>query len=229
MNLACLIVPLLALPSVATSQSSDDLRPEREVRDVIERYFAVRRTGNREAVVALTRPNAARFSAGGTRLGNLLGRGASDRRKISYFVRHVEFLRPDVALAVGLWRNTDPGALFPCGAFSYTLVKDGNTWKLATVQETLNQPLPPLPGSVASRPLKQEGDWQVLFDGQNAEHWLTLDGARDLGKSWRVADGSLIANPRCHSLPAINSARMKSWRPSEPAAWARSTEPATPS
>ena len=191
MNLNCTLL-LLAFASLAVAQAPEGSVAEREVRAVLERYFAAQQAGNREAVVALSRPDGARFSPGGTKLTLVPGR-TSGGRKISYFVRHIAFPRPDVSLAVGVWRDTDPGAAYPSGAFSYTLAAEGGGWKLATVQETLIQPLPRLERVVP--PVQKDGDWEVLFDGQSAVHWLTVDGAGDLGKSWRVAEGCLIAIP----------------------------------
>ncbi len=186
---------LLALANPALSQTSDHLAAEREVRDTIHRYFAAWQDGNRETLASLISPASTRFSSGGTRLGNLFGRTTGDKRKIAHFIRHLEFLRPDVAVAVGLWRDTTPGAAYASGAFNYTLVREGPSWKLATVHETLNQPLPALDISARAETLKQDGDWEILFDGQSAGHWLTLVGARDLGQSWRVAEGCLISVP----------------------------------
>ncbi|MBL8226876.1 MAG: DUF1080 domain-containing protein [Bryobacterales bacterium] len=104
-------------------------------------------------------------------------------------------MRPDVAIAVGLWRDTAPEALHSSGAFTYTLVQDNGAWKLATVQDTLIQPLPTLNGSRDREPAIRDGEWEILFDGKTAGHWLTLAGANDLGGSWRVADGCLVAIP----------------------------------
>ncbi|MCC6367379.1 MAG: DUF1080 domain-containing protein [Bryobacterales bacterium] len=86
-----------------------------------------------------------------------------------------------------------PGALYPSGAFNYTLVEETGGWKLASVQETLAQPLPLLDSSAGQSPITRDGDWEILFDGKSAEHWLTISGARDLGGAWRVADGCLIS------------------------------------
>lgn len=182
----------LVYAGVAAAQAPPRAEAESEVRAVLDRYFAARRSGDREGASALLRPNGARYSPGGTRLTIVPGQ-ASDRRRISYYVRHVAFPHPEVALAVGVWRDSDPGAAHPSGAFSYTLAKEGSGWKLATVQETLIQPLPRLERALA--PVQTDGDWEVLFDGQSVRHWLTVDGSSDLGSSWRVADGCLIAVP----------------------------------
>lgn len=170
--------------------------PDAAVRQAIDRYLNALRRGDREAVLALARPNATRFSSGGTRLGSMVGlpRGV-DGTKISYFVRHVEFLRPDVALAVGLWHDSNFKPPYQSGAFSYTLVQEGGVWKFASVQQTLIPALPAVDGSTQQPPIAREGDWEILFDGKTAEHWPTISGARDLGGSWRVADGCLIAIP----------------------------------
>jgi hypothetical protein len=193
MNQSRLAFLFLALTRIALPQTADHVTAEREVRDTISRYFAAWQDGNRETLSSLTRPSSTRFSSGATRLGNLFGRPTGDNRKIAHFIRHLEFLRPDVAVAVGLWRDTTPGAAYASGAFNYTLVREGQSWNLATVHETLNQPLPVLDNSAPEEPLKKDGDWEILFDGQSAGHWVTLTGARDLGQSWRVADGCLIS------------------------------------
>src|SRR6185369_3400035 len=74
------------------------------------------------------------------------------------------------------------------------LVEEGGAWRFASVQETLGQPLPAL-DAARQRPVARDGDWEILFDGKTAEHWLTMTGAGDLGGSWRVDDGCLIAIP----------------------------------
>lgn len=204
MNQRHLAFLLLTFANAALPQVPEPSAAEREVRDTINRYFAAWQNGNRETLTALTRPASTRFSSGGTRLGNLFGRTTGDKRKIAHFIRRLEFLRPDVAVAVGLWRDTTPGALYASGAFNYTLVHDGPSWKLATVHESLNQPLPALDPSAPAEPFKQDGNWEILFDGQTAGHWLTLGGAHDLGKSWRVAEGCLV------SLPGSSGADLRS-------------------
>lgn len=188
---------LLALSSVTSlAQTAANGNPQHAVRDTLDRYFAALRTADRDALAPLARPNAARFSSGGTRLGNVHSRNLVNRAKVSFYVRHVEMLSPDIALAIGLWRNTDPGAIYTSGAVDYTLIQEGGKWKLATIRETLGQPIPSLPHGMQA-PMMRDGEWEVLFDGKGAAHWLTLKGARDLGGSWRVAEGSL--------MPLLNS------------------------
>lgn len=193
MNQGSAAVLLLALATPALAQTPGQPASERAVRDTINRYFAAWQAGDRDAVAQVTSKSGSRFSSGGTRLGAFFGRMPSDHRKIAHFIRHLDFPRPDVAIAVGLWRDTTPGAAYPSGAFDYTLTRDGQDWKLVIVHETLNQPLPALPAS--AEPVQRDGDWEILFDGKSAAHWLTLLGAHDLGHSWRVADGCLISVP----------------------------------
>ena len=196
MNLGPWAVMLLICTNLAVSQTPASAASEHAVRQTIDRYISAMRRGDRDAVLALARPDSARFSSGGTRLGRLLSRAPRrDMSKISYFVRHVEFLRPDAALAIGLWRDTTVGALYPSGAFNYALVEEDGSWKFASVQETLTQALPKLETSVDPSPITRNGDWEILFDGKKTEHWLTMSGARDLGGAWRVADGCLISVP----------------------------------
>lgn len=167
---------------------------ESPVRQTVDRYLLAMRNGDRDAALSLVRPTGVRFSVGGTRLGGLLPRPSSrDRSKISYFVRQVEILRPDVALAIGLWRDANPGAVHRSGAFSYTLVQEGGVWKIATVHETLGQPIPSLEGIPGEVSVARDPEWETLFDGKNPDHWLTMLGGRNLGLSWRVADGSLVS------------------------------------
>jgi hypothetical protein len=110
-------------------------------------------------------------------------------------VRQVEFLRPDTALAVGVWRDTTAGVVYGTGVIQCTLMEEGGEWKVATVQESLAQPVPVLDASVSRRPVAVEGEWEILFDGKSAEHWLTMTGGGDLGGAWRVKDGALTAIP----------------------------------
>src|SRR5438105_4898596 len=90
-------------PQVAPPAASDA-----GVRRAIERYLDAMRRRDREALVPLLRPNSARFSTGGTRLGTVAGNpriSPPDISSVSYFVRHVEFLRPnEIRDAADIWR-----------------------------------------------------------------------------------------------------------------------------
>lgn len=68
--------------------------------------------------------------------------GSRNWSAIPYYVRQVEFLRPDTALAVGVWRDTTAGVAYGTGVIQCTLVEEGGEWKVATVQESLAQPVP---------------------------------------------------------------------------------------
>src|SRR5512133_2742335 len=130
------------------------------VRQTLDRYTAAARRGDREAMAALLRTNAARFSTGGTRLGSPAGnpRGPSpDISKVSYFVRHVEFLGSDAAFAVGVWRNASAKAPYQNGAITYTLVKEGGVWKVATVHQTMAPAVPVLDAAVVNQPITRDG------------------------------------------------------------------------
>jgi hypothetical protein len=53
--------------------------------------------------------------------------------------------------------------------------------------------VPVLDAAVSQRPVARDGEWEILFDGKSAAHWLTMTGGGDLGGAWRVKDGSLTA------------------------------------
>ncbi len=182
---------LLLLPLSALFPQSPS-NPQ-AVRDAAVAYLTALRHGDAPAIATLARPNAARFSTGGARVPGLPA--SPGRTQFSFFVRQVEFLRPDAALVIGLWRNLAPDAPYLTGDFTLAFTLENGAWKINTVQETLGQPLAPLPPSVASRPIPHDGDWEILFDGKSAAHWFTMSGAANLGPAWRIEDNCLVTVP----------------------------------
>jgi hypothetical protein len=107
-------------------------------------------------------------------------------------------LGPQVAVATGVWRSFESPAPFDVGTFQYTLVRSDAGWRIAFSQGAF------LPGPAEHRiaainpdpPASSGPDgWITLFDGKNLDGWVSAAVGTDVGESWRIDDGALVALP----------------------------------
>jgi hypothetical protein len=111
-------------------------------------------------------------------------------------IRRVEVISPSAGVVIGVWRDFDAKPPFDIGTFHYTLIREGKSWMVRYVHESF---LPPtqtvsslsLPQSIGGR--ASPDDWELLFDGRTLDGWSGTDSGQELGRSWRVEDGCLVA------------------------------------
>lgn len=209
------VCAVVLLCDSAYAQSRDDA--EAGVRATLEEYFRASRQGNGEDSAAYFRDDGVIYTAGGVNLGmTAIRRAAGARRSnVSAFIRHIQFLTTDTAVAIGLWRDVTAPAPYDAGTANYTLVLTSGAWKIVTAHFGFIRPPDTAPPSGNTAPVhaadiitadEQIQGWMPLFDGETARGWLALDGRRSLPSGWRVADGSLISIPGPNTM-AIRTER----------------------
>jgi hypothetical protein len=111
-------------------------------------------------------------------------------------IRRIEILSANTAVAIGVWRDFDAQPPFDAGTFNYTLIREDGSWLVSYVHESFL----PAPQTVSSLvpPNVTDGaggsdGWEPLFDGRTLNGWLGTYVGQELGQSWRVEDGCLIA------------------------------------
>jgi hypothetical protein len=109
-------------------------------------------------------------------------------------IRRIEVPSPNTALAIGVWRDFDAKPPFDAGTFHYTLIREDGSWMVSYVHESFL----PAPQTVSGLLLPNatnggSDDWEPLFDGRTLNGWFGTDVGQELGRSWRVEDGCLIA------------------------------------
>jgi len=109
-------------------------------------------------------------------------------------IRRIEMLSPNTAVAIGVWRDFDAKPPFDVGTFHYTLIREDRSWMVSYIHESLL----PAPQTVSSLVLPNAPDgggdgWEPIFDGRTLNGWFGTDVGQELGRSWRVENGSLIA------------------------------------
>ncbi|MEO7651318.1 MAG: DUF1080 domain-containing protein [Bryobacteraceae bacterium] len=177
------------------TQQRESATPAEEVRRVVERFMDAVRRGASGEVAAVCVGNAQQSTAGGTvRLS--LGDRLPQWKHRSNMIRRVEVLGSSTGVAIGVWIDFDAAPPFDAGTFNYTLIREGESWKMSYVHEAFLPP--PQTVSSLSQPGLPEGiagedGWEALFDGRTMNGWSGTDLGQEVGRSWRIEDGCLVA------------------------------------
>ena len=160
-----------------------------QIRVTVERYFDAMRRGDGDLAVTVTTPGRRRISPGGTAEFDVQLPLAWKHR--SNMLRRIEVLSENTAVAIGVWRDFDAKPPFEAGTFHYTLIREKGGWKISYVHEAFL----PAPKTVASPAptAAASSDWVPLFDGHTLNGWFGTFIGQELGRSWHVEDGSLVA------------------------------------
>ena len=186
-----LLIPLaLAFPAPSQEITSS---PGDEIRHTVERYMEAVRRGDSALARTVSIPGRRRVSPGGTAEFDLQSGFPSWKHRTN-MIRRIEMLSPHTAVAIGVWRDFDARPPFDAGTFHYTLTREGGSWLVSYVHESFL----PAPQTVSGLVTPNASDggsggWEPLFDGRTLNGWFGTDVGQELGRSWRVEDGCLIA------------------------------------
>ena len=194
----------LAIAALFLAQASAQT-PEAEVRQTLDRYFAALRTGNKAQALALVRENAQFFDVTGTPATHDYMKAAGPEASQNLFepnrahyVRYVQFLNPDTALAYGLWRDTKAAPPKDAGTFAFALVRKADGWKIESRQHAqiqspdsidIGAPQPVSSDGILNAKEKAEG-WRALFDGKTFNGWTSVFGGK-VPTGWRIDNGTI--------------------------------------
>ncbi len=192
-------IPSLIFLFLAFSFQSSALQiasgPEGEIRRTVERYMDAVRRGDSALAGVVSTPDGKRISPGGTVESDLRRQFPSWKHR-SNMIRRIGVLGVNTAVATGVWRDFDAKPPFDAGTFHYTLIRENDSWMVCYVHESFL----PAPQTVSSLVPPQAIDgssgvdgWEPLFDGRTLNGWLGTYAGQDLGRSWRIENGSLIA------------------------------------
>jgi hypothetical protein len=195
MPLSIRTIPLVLLLALfASAQTPPARTPLEEVRAIVTGVFKAIQDGDREMGLKYFAKKFEYYSPGGTTVppgGDATGRRWLSHKGRANFIRHINFVHPDVALVVGIWKHPTAQPPHDAGLFDYTVVRNPDGWRIAVMREGFF----PATQAVAAPAPTASGAWQTLFDGKSTTEWVSLLGDAKLPSGWRVEDACLMTDP----------------------------------
>lgn len=197
-------VPLAVLAALAQPPSPPG--DEEEIRSVFDEAAKAWREGGWQRAMPYFSERVSYLNPTGSRFDRtyMSRQQGPSRTRRAHFVRHVQFLTADSAVAVGVWRDTGTRTPFAAGNFDYTFVREKGGWKIATMHEGFLTPIdsvsvPGGPVDVDSEGIlsseERTAGWRALFDGRTSNGWLTVSGKNGLPPCWRIDGDCLVTVP----------------------------------
>jgi hypothetical protein len=145
-------------------------------------------------IASVTSPDAWGVSPGGTASIRIVERARTPSRVRSTLIRRVDFLNPNTAVALGVWRDfTLPP--FGTGTVQYTMVREQGTWRIAHRHDFYLPEPRQVTTPASAQAAGGSNDWEALFDGKTFKGWVGTDAESPLQSSWRIENESVIAVP----------------------------------
>ncbi|MEO8028621.1 MAG: family 16 glycoside hydrolase [Bryobacteraceae bacterium] len=191
---------LLSAVSMIAQEASD----EAEVRRVLGLYFEALNKGDKPRALELVRENARFFDVTGTpaTYEYMKAAGPEGSQNLyepnrAHYVRYLQFLNPDVALAFGLWRNASAKPPNDSGTFMFALVRKADGWKIESRHHAQIRSPDTVdagaPEAISSEGIltdqERAGGWRALFDGRSFTGWVSVFGDPQ-PPGWRIDKGA---------------------------------------
>jgi len=197
----------LALTFLTAAALCQTPSPEIQVRQVLERYFRALTTGDKTEALKLVRKSARFYDVTGTPATYEYMRDAGPdasqnlfEPNRAHFIRQVQFLNPETALAIGLWRNATAKPRNDSGTFVFALIHGADGWKIESqhhgqIQSADSVDVGVVEAIDSSGVLSEQernAGWRALFDGKSFRGWASVFGDRP-PPGWRIEDGALVS------------------------------------